>query len=137
MLSEIPFFGTAKNSISLNRLKPINKQKVASNPLIIRVCKHLNLMPQTGIEPFFLISNTDRKGLWRLHHGCGVQKVFKRLLHTNRNLSFHNHIKKFCKIIWYDIYIIFIVRLIKIIWIIVIINTIIISITNHNNKSIL
>ena len=56
---------------------------------------------------------------------------------TNQNLSFHNHIKKFCKIIWYDIYIIFIVRLIKIIWIIVIINTIIISITNHNNKSIL
>ena len=25
MLSEIPFFGTAKNSISLNRLKPIKK----------------------------------------------------------------------------------------------------------------
>ena len=44
-------------------------------------------MPQTGIEPFYLISNTDRKGLWRLHHGCGVQKVFKRLLHTNWNLS--------------------------------------------------
>ena len=43
------------------------------------------IMPQTGIEPFFLISNTDRKGLWRLHHGCGVQKVFKRLLHTNWN----------------------------------------------------
>ena len=41
------------------------------------------LMPQTGIEPFYLISNTDRKGLWRLHHGCGVQKVFKRLSHTN------------------------------------------------------
>ena len=41
------------------------------------------IMPQTGIEPFYLISNTDRKGLWRLHHGCGVQKVFKRLSHTN------------------------------------------------------
>ena len=26
MLSEIPFFGTAKNSISLNRLKPITKK---------------------------------------------------------------------------------------------------------------
>jgi len=26
MLSEIPFFGTAKNSISLNRLKPIIKE---------------------------------------------------------------------------------------------------------------
>ena len=46
------------------------------------------IMPQTGIEPFYLISNTDRKGLWRLHHGCGVQKVFKRLLHTNRNWDF-------------------------------------------------
>ena len=29
MLSEIPFFGTAKNSISLNRLKPINLKNVA------------------------------------------------------------------------------------------------------------
>ena len=27
MLSEIPFFGTAKNSISLNRLKPIIKRR--------------------------------------------------------------------------------------------------------------
>lgn len=30
MLSEIPFFGTAKNSISLNRLKPINIKKFES-----------------------------------------------------------------------------------------------------------
>ena len=44
-----------------------------------------------GIEPFYLISNTDRKGLWRLHHGCGVQKVFKRLSHTNVKLSISLH----------------------------------------------
>jgi hypothetical protein len=29
MLSEIPFFGTAKNSISLNRLKPIMSKNPA------------------------------------------------------------------------------------------------------------
>jgi hypothetical protein len=29
MLSEIPFFGTAKNSISLNRLKPIIEKKTS------------------------------------------------------------------------------------------------------------
>ena len=40
------------------------------------------------VEDVYLISNTDRKGLWRLHHGCGVQKVFKRLSHTNLKLSF-------------------------------------------------
>ena len=40
------------------------------------------------IEPFYLISNTDRKGLWRLHHGCGVQKVFKRLLQYKQEVIF-------------------------------------------------
>ena len=35
-MSEIPFFGTAKNSISLNRLKPITK--MAAHQLLLMSC---------------------------------------------------------------------------------------------------
>ena len=47
MLSEIPFFGTAKNSISLNRLKPITKRALLLfprevTPLSRKICSYYN-----------------------------------------------------------------------------------------------
>ena len=62
--------------LSPNGMHKTKNSEALANINFTRISEK-KIMPQTGIEPFYLISNTDRKGLWRLHHGRGVQKVFK------------------------------------------------------------
>ena len=53
MLSEIPFFGTAKNSISLNRLKPITEKPLSNVPFVPLLRGFLHIY---SLIPLFVLS---------------------------------------------------------------------------------